>query len=330
MKKVWVRVIPWNKTTVTAALESGADAVIVEEGKTADVRALGRIKTVAPDGDFAWGRDVVEIEIRDKSDENRVLEESRDKIVVVKCSNWKIIPLENLISQTKGLFAAVASSDEALTATRILEKGVDGVVLYASGPGEIKKCVALVKKAVEKFSLETAKISAVKELGMGDRVCIDTCTNMHPGEGILVGNSSAAMFLVHSESVQNPYVSPRPFRVNAGGIHAYTLLPDGKTKYLSELAAGDEVLVLNHKGEQQPAIVGRIKIEKRPMLLVEAECKGRRVSLIMQNAETIRLVNEKGDPVSVVGLKEGDEILAYFESAGRHFGVKVEETITER
>ena len=70
---------------------------------------------------------------------------------------------------------------------------------------------------------------------MGDRVCVDTCTNMGPGEGMLVGNSSGGLFLVHAESLENPYVAPRPFRVNAGPVHAYIRVPGGKTKYLGEL-----------------------------------------------------------------------------------------------
>jgi 3-dehydroquinate synthase II len=165
---------------------------------------------------------------------------------------------------------------------------------------------------------------------MGDRVCIDTCTSMGLGEGMLVGNSSAALFLVHSESIENPYVAPRPFRVNAGGVHAYTLLPGGRTKYLSELKTGDEALAVRYDGGVQSTIIGRVKIEKRPMLLLEADAGGKTVSLILQNAETIRLVGPGGKPISVVDLEKGSEILVYLEEAGRHFGVKVEESITER
>ena len=38
------------------------------------------------------------------------------------------------------------------------------------------------------------------------------------------------------------FVPPRPFRVNAGPVHAYVLMADGSTKYLSECRAGDEVM----------------------------------------------------------------------------------------
>ena len=46
-------------------------------------------------------------------------------------------------------------------------------------------------------------------------------------EGILVGNTASGFFLVHSESIDNPYVASRPFRGNAGAVHAYTLAPGG-------------------------------------------------------------------------------------------------------
>lgn len=330
MKKIWVKAIPWDTSIVTTALESGADAVVVEEGKTAYVRKLGKIKTVAPDGDFKMGEDVVELEINSKADEENALRLSRNKTVVVRCRDWKIIPLENLVAQTSGLFAAVGSCEEARTALRILEKGVAGVVLDTRDIAEIRKTIDAVTKASERVKLCAARVTQVRQLGMGDRVCIDTCTSMTMGEGMLVGNSSAALFLVHAESVENPYVAPRPFRVNAGGIHAYTLLPGGKTKYLSELKTGDEALVVRHDGATQPTIIGRVKIEKRPMLLLEAEVGGKIVSLILQNAETIRLVRPDGTPVSVVELEKGSEVLACLEEAGRHFGMKVDETITER
>jgi 3-dehydroquinate synthase II len=125
-------------------------------------------------------------------------------------------------------------------------------------------------------------------------------------------------------------VAPRPFRVNAGAVHAYALLPEGKTKYLSELKAGDEVLLVRHDGGTAVGYVGRNKIERRPLLLVEAEAAGRAISLVLQNAETIRLTAPDGSAVSVAGLEAGDAVLAYFEAGGRHFGVAIEETITER
>jgi 3-dehydroquinate synthase II len=165
---------------------------------------------------------------------------------------------------------------------------------------------------------------------MGDRVCVDTCTSMVKGQGMLVGNSSSAMFLVHAETVSNPYVAPRPFRVNAGPVHAYTKVPGGKTRYLSELSAGDRVLIIDFKGNATIGAVGRLKIEKRPLMLVKATVKEKEVTTILQNAETIRLTSPDGSPISIVKLGPGDKVLVAVEIGGRHFGHKIDETITER
>ena len=58
------------------------------------------------------------------------------------------------------------------------------------------------------------------------------------GQGMLIGNSSAFTFLVHAETESNPYVAARPFRVNAGAVHAYAVMPGDKTTYLEELSSG--------------------------------------------------------------------------------------------
>lgn len=76
--------------------------------------------------------------------------------------------------------------------------------------------------------------------------------------------------------------------------------------------------------------MGRVKIERRPLMLVEAEVDGTGIKTLLQNAETIKLVGDSGKPMPVTALKEGDEVLVYFEKAARHFGIKIEETIIEK
>ncbi len=330
MKKLWIDALKWNKKVITTALESDADAVMVAPGMSKKVKELGLIKTVAKDGDLQLGKDVVIVEIKSKEDEKKALQLSKSKTVIVDARDWRIIPLENLIAQTKGLFARVRNAKEAKTALEILEKGVDGVLLSTTNLSEIKKTAEFVKQSSEKLPLVKAKVLNVKAIGAGDRVCIDSCTNMGIGQGMLIGNTSSGMLLIHSESIENPYVAPRPFRVNASAVHAYVRVPGGKTKYLSELKTGEEVLIVDAKGNTQEAVVGRTKVEKRPLLVVEVEVGNKRFSLVLQNAETIRLVNPHGKPVSVVKLKKGDIILAYTEEAGRHFGMKIKETIVEK
>ena len=330
MRTVWVKAIPWQKELVTEALENGADGVVVEEGRCGDVKELGIITTIAPDGDLKLGEDVLEVTIESKEDEQRAVQLAKGKTVIVKATDWTIIPLENILAEAGSVFAEVTSTADAETAAGILEVGVAGVVLDTRDPAEVRRTVQRLKTANESVELQPATITSVEPLGMGDRVCVDTCSNMVVGEGMLVGSSSAAMFLVHSESVENPYVAPRPFRVNAGPVHAYIRVAAGKTRYLSELSAGDAVVVTAADGSTRPAVVGRVKVERRPLALVRAEAGGDSFSTILQTAETIRLVTPEGQPVSVVALKSGDEVLVALEKAGRHFGMKIEETIDEK
>ncbi len=330
MKKIWVKADPWNKAIVTAALESGADAIVLPAGCSEQTKKLGIIATVAPDGDLVPGKDVFEWEIRSKADEGEVVRLAKKGMVIVRTRDWTIIPLENILAQTSGLIVEVTTANEAQTALGILEKGVDGILIAASEPATIKSISESVRQTAGRVQLISATIRRVEPVAMGDRVCVDTCTAMTVGEGMLIGNTSAAFFLVHSESVENPYVEPRPFRVNAGPVHAYVKVPGGKTRYLSELKSGDEVLLADYQGRTQTAVVGRVKIERRPLLLVEAEAQDETFSLILQNAETIRLTTPEGTPVSVVELKPGNPVLVSLEKAGRHFGMQVDETIKEQ
>jgi 3-dehydroquinate synthase II len=330
MKKIWVKAIPWKQEIGRTALECGADALWTPPGMGQEVRKMGILPTVSEDGDLQLGRDVVVKEIREKKDEEEILALSLSKKVVVRGGDWLIIPLENLLSRTKNLFVEIHDLREGQTALTILEKGVDGVVIDNPDPNAVRQIIHALRGGSERIELFKARMKRIEPLGTGDRVCIDTCSSMSLGEGMLIGNSSQALFLVHSESVENPFVNTRPFRVNAGPVHAYIRFANGETKYLSEVRSGDQVLIVNFEGVSYPAVVGRAKVERRPLVLVEAEENGQPFSVILQNAETIRLTAPSGKAVSLVDLKEGDEILVYRENAGRHFGVKIDETIVER
>lgn len=330
MRKIWVKVDPWDKELVTTALEGGADGIMVPAGYSQQVKELGRIETIAEDGDLKPGEDVVFFTIASGDDEEEIVKLSQSKKVVLECTDWTIIPLENLIAKKADVIAQVSGLEEAETAFGILEKGVRQILFHTPDALELKTALGRLRQDEEQTALQTAEVVDVKPIGMGDRVCVDTCTAMTLGEGMLVGNSSSVLFLVHAESISNPYVSPRPFRVNAGPVHAYTRVPGGKTRYLSELSAGDPILITDHKGRTTAGIVGRLKIEKRPLMLISVKIGEAPATAILQNAETIRLTTPDGSAVSVVNLKPGDKVLVAVEEGGRHFGHKIEETITEK
>jgi 3-dehydroquinate synthase II len=252
---------------------------------------------------------------------------------IVVGEDWTIIPLENLIARIgdeTDLVAGVTTAEEAQTAFETLELGADGVLLDSDDPDEIRETVEVRDAASrEHLDLQWAEVTAVERTGMADRVCVDTGNLMDHDEGMLVGSMSRGLFFVHAETAESPYVASRPFRVNAGAVHAYARDPEGGTRYLSELKSGDEVQIVDTEGNTREAVVGRVKIEKRPMFRIEAELDDDRIETLLQNAETIKVHTREGR-TAVTDLEPGDEILVYYEEVARHFGEAVEESIIEK
>ncbi|MFQ5975317.1 MAG: 3-dehydroquinate synthase II [Candidatus Hydrothermarchaeales archaeon] len=323
-------------------LETGATALLVGKKSEGDASSelpdelqdsvdLGRLKKLKDTTTNLWGY----VEIHSKKHERLAALEAKvaDSVIVVG-KDWTVIPLENLIAELQKedveVIAGVRDLEEAKLALETLESGSDGVLLQTDDINEIKKVSEFIQKSGEKLTLKKATVKRLKPVGMGDRVCVDTASLLNVGEGMLIGSQANGLFMVHSESLETEYVSARPFRVNAGAVHAYVLAPDKKTNYLSEVKAGDEVLAVDTEGNARSVVVGRVKIEKRPLILVEAECDGNIYKTLLQNAETIMLVTGGGKPISISKLTEGDEILIFVKEIGRHFGMEVEESIIER
>ncbi len=339
---VWVGAFPSEdregvRSIVAAALDAGFDEIVLSKPDEA-LQKLGRFSPILLRGEiFEFdGQEVGRLAtIRQAKDEQAVRRlRGTTKHVVVRTEDWKIIPLENLIAHFQGsgtrLLVEVRDVAEAKLFFETMEVGVDGILLTPTSAKEVRAVRSLLESRAGSVPLVRGKVTSIRALGLGDRVCVDTCSLLRLGEGMLVGNSSSGLFLLHSETIESGYVASRPFRVNAGPVHAYILLPGGATKYLSEVRAGDEVLAVDQEGRTRSVIVGRVKIERRPLVLVEAEVDGDRHGTIVQNAETIRFVKPGGQAVSVSELKEGDEVLLHLEKGGRHFGMKIQETISEK
>ncbi|GAX80952.1 hypothetical protein CEUSTIGMA_g8387.t1 [Chlamydomonas eustigma] len=234
---------------------------------------------------------------------------------------WKVIPAESLVAliqqyiaaQSKPammiprFFVVVSTASDALLMLTALEAGVDGVVLRTPSGSQVLNLVERMQHRQQQITqrgqqegngadtgmllLTPVIVTKVVPLGSGHRVCVDLSSLMQPGEGLLVGSFSRGMFLVQSESEESEFINSRPFRVNAGPVHMYVHMPGGRTAYLSELKSGDEVMVVNSQGLQRPGLVGRVKVEARPLVLVEARgSDGQIYSLQLQNAETVKLI----------------------------------------
>ncbi|KAI5341012.1 hypothetical protein L3X38_020286 [Prunus dulcis] len=353
-KRVWV----WteSKQVMTASVERGWNTFIFSSRSRELADEWSSIALIHPlfiqEGAIFDGENRSVATILEVSNPQELEQLQPDKglgeNVVVDLLDWQVIPAENIVAAFQGsektVFAISKTPLEAQVFFEALEQGLGGVVLKV----EDVKAILDLKDYFDRrdevsniLSLTKATVTSVQVAGMGDRVCVDLCSLMRPGEGLLVGSFARGLFLVHSECLESNYIASRPFRVNAGPVHAYVAVPGGKTCYLSELKSGKEVILVDQKGHQRTAIVGRVKIETRPLILVEAKLQRDSVnqtlySILVQNAETVALVcPSKGIEVQktaipVTSLKVGDEILVRLQGGARHTGIEIQEFIVEK
>ena len=261
-------------------------------------------------------------------------EKVRNKIglvewIVLDFSNWKMIPVENIIAECEGTGTKIAVivnlAKDVNGIAFALEKGVDALVI--ENDDDLIHACSIAKsqrlenssldsiqtsESLEKLNLSELTITKIESGGVGERYCIDLICLISKGEGMLIGSSSSSLSLVHGEVIDSEFVPARPFRVNAGPPHSYILMADGKTKYLSELISGDNVMLVSENGSTRSATIGRLKIEKRPFLRIywenDYEISN---SIFLQQAETVRILSRVGVVKSVTELKIGDTILCH-------------------
>ena len=264
--------------------------------------------------------------------------------ILLDLGEWKMIPIENIIAACDGgptkVAARISSPEQVLGAAFALQIGVDALLvdektlqtalIAKSQRGEVTIDV-IDETDKQELELSFLEVIEVSEGGVGDRVCVDLTSLLEPEEGMIVGSSSKSMVLVHGETVESEFVPTRPFRVNAGASHSYIMMADGSTSYLSELKMGDEVLVVNSKGDSRSCVVGRVKIEKRPFILFRWKNENdNEAGVLLQQAETVRLISESHGIVSVTELVPGMKLLGWNGEAGRHVGQTISAEVDER
>ncbi|MHA1733090.1 MAG: 3-dehydroquinate synthase II [Promethearchaeota archaeon] len=382
MKTIIVKVSgrdPDFEEVVQAAVNKGIRSFYCEDAEGVDrLSKLDKVDVYTPEGAGARGNHVfledpspddwkdwaeglpagtdagAHMTLSNKEDERRVVELAARgaSFVLVKATDWKVIPVENLISRMHEmdceLVVEVNTPAEAELMFFTLEHGVDGVMLAPRDINDIVE-VARVVTRTPKIELTGGTVVEVQEIPKSDRVCVDTTSLLRPGEGMLVGNTARGFTLVHAEVFETEFVASRPFRVNAGDVSAYILVPGEdpndptqfRTQYLSEIGAGSRVVVCDVGGNCRVVSVGRAKIETRPMVLLKlvaetpdpdrpGESLEVPINTILQNAETIRVVRADGEPLSVSKVKVGDEILVKIGPGATHFGTTIKETILEK
>lgn len=370
-KLVWVQT--QESAVLTSAVEAGINTFLFPEASAqmaADWQGLANFQALHIHKDMIQDQEAKQVghmsQVTSAEDMQKATAYcDQPGFFVLDCTDWQIIPAENMVATFQDkparLLGMVKSAAEGRVMLEALEAGTAGVVLNTEDPLQVRELAAYIRRrnaAQNQLKLEVAHVTKVQQVGMGDRVCVDMCSMLVPGEGMLVGNFARAGFLVHSECTESRYINSRPFRVNAGPVHAYTAGPEGRTAYLAELHSGQEVLVVNHEGQQRSAIVGRVKIESRPLVLVEAATDdGLCHSLLLQNAETVRLigpadtanvsssttsdqlVQHKSEDkirqplyraVAVTELQIGQTVYLHMQDAARHTGISINETIIEK
>jgi 3-dehydroquinate synthase II len=319
----------WNEAFQIAALEAGVEEVILPDRHVPDSRGYGVMTTVSR-SELPARFTEVRISADRQAEILGLMADPGAPDVLITGDELDVLSLENLVAEDNRFYAQVRSPEEAETALNIMQRGVGGVVLTPRSEVDIREVARLVQAGSACIPLVDAEIIDIRQGGVGYRVFVDTICYMDQTQGTLVGNTTHGYFLVLSESIDNPYTGKRPFRVNAGSVHAYLYQPDDHTEYLSELVIGDPVLVVSNDGSTLATRCGRAKIEKRPMLLIKAQHRDTVISIYLQNAGTVHLCSN-GTPVPVTRLAVGDRVKAYIRGVeGRHCGMAVDEDIVEK
>ncbi|CAI0453344.1 unnamed protein product [Linum tenue] len=318
-KKVWI--LTQSKQVMTSAVERGLNTFLFFPQHRFLAEEWSSIALIRPL--FIKEEEVLDSEKRriatvfevSTPQELQLLNPERAKAdnVIVDLKDWQMIPAENIVAAFQG----------------------SGKTVFA----------------ISKSASEAQTFLEALEHGLGGVVL--NVEKVEPLLELKVGSFARGLFLVHSECLESNYIASRPFRVNAGPVHAYVCIPGGRTCYLSELKAGKEVIIADQKGRTRTAITGRVKIETRPLVLVEAKIESESettYSIFLQNAETVALIppackghychfnfvllSAVNEPqlvtaVPVTSLKLGDEVLLRVQGGARHTGIEIEEFIVE-
>jgi len=221
--------------------------------------------------------------------------------------------------------------DDAEVTMSVLESGPDGIIIKPESMADVASVGELCGKRTSNLQIEEFVVTNVSNAGVGDRACVDTCSNFHSDEGLLVGSFGSGFLLCCSETHPLPYMPTRPFRVNAGVISSYVLTSEGHTNYLSDLRQGDLVLGVDVQGVTRPLVVGRCKIETRPLLLVKASAAdGAEASVLLQNDWHVRVLGRGGEVLNITELRRGTVVLGHRAKTARHVGMPVDEFIIEQ
>ena len=267
--------------------------------------------------------------------------------VVIDIHNATYIPYELLLAETEalptrilrsvpiaGLQGTVDEVNQALNAFGTMEAGVD-VCFRSRSAKDLKEYSAQIEQRLRgTMDLVEAEVVDVQHTGLGHRVCVDTTTLMTAEEGMIVGSTGWGGIFVCSETHYLPHMNLREFRCNAGGVHSYVWGPDNVAVYLSELRAGSSCLAVDIHGRTRLVTVGRVKIERRPLLLIKSKVQRDDggttfINTFLQNDWHVRIMGADGKVRNSTLVRPGERLMAFVDTPGRHTGIRVTENIVE-
>jgi 3-amino-4-hydroxybenzoic acid synthase len=245
------------------------------------------------------------------------------------------IPLEFLIawfqdSPVKILKRSSTIAEGEIAATT-LERGSDGILLSPADASELWRAKHfLAIEAAGRLTLVEWEVRRMVPCGVGDRACVDAAALLTTAEGVLVGSRCAAMVMLCSETHHLSYMPLPSFRVYAGGVHSYLLRPANQTSYLGDLRAGMSALAVHASGATRRVTVGRVKIERRPLCMIEFGSADGDGNIFVQNDWHVRVMGPGGEAIHVTDCVKGTKLLGYHAGEARHCGSPISEQLIEQ
>jgi len=239
------------------------------------------------------------------------------RIAVVVCSEQHLKDLESILERIDALAVSMELWDNAVQARSALASKANAPMLDTVRGG-------LLLPATEE--LKAAEVESVRLIeGGGDRVYLDFIQMLTEGEGCLVGSTAQALCFVHAQTAPTGNQPARPFRINAGLVHACVALPDGRTKYLSDVVAGDQVLVMDVASLTTRGVtIGRCHVERCPVMCIDLRCQGNSFNIFAEHSDVVRLHVRRAthgeedatlSPLPVTKVYKGDHVFVHWISS---------------
>ena len=112
-------------------------------------------------------------------------------------------------------------------------------------------------------------------------------------------------------------------------------MADGNLRYLAEVRAGDAVKVFSiGTRSSRDVVVGRVKIEPRPLIMVSYSSEAGVGNVFLQQAETVRVVcsqtiSSDWTAIPITKMSTSTELLLKWQGRGTHLGKAIDADVLE-